>query len=380
MKKLLIRNLVLTFVCFLTACTTDKSSVAVIENNQSIYYGRKSKLRFVKIQEEQSVSDIAREYKVPIKEVTRLNGLNSHDIVRTGQTLKIPMGIYYLVKENDTLENIARIHDIDLKVLAQANSLSPASEIRAGDYIKIPETTSTFVETKEYQSVGFESSEVYNTEQPLESSGQSLETEEQQQTSNADQTSALNEPQQSGSSSQVLPTESYLDPKQAKVINESSIERKKKSAPKDLGALTAQKSVSVAPKSTKTAQFFKHKTPLNSPEFVWPVEGKVIKPYGNGNDGINIAANKGTPVKAASGGDVAYSGTQGGYGNLIILRHNNGYMSAYSHLDKILVKKGQIINKGAQIGTVGTSGNVLQTQPQLQFSIKKGNATINPNG
>jgi murein DD-endopeptidase MepM/ murein hydrolase activator NlpD len=55
-------------------------------------------------------------------------------------------------------------------------------------------------------------------------------------------------------------------------------------------------------------------------------------------------------------------------------------MSAYAHLDKILVKKGQLVSKGVQIGTVGTSGNVLQTQPQLKFSMKKGNATINPDG
>jgi murein DD-endopeptidase MepM/ murein hydrolase activator NlpD len=376
-----IKNLALLLVCFLTACTTDRSGPVVVENNQSIYYGKKSKLKFIEIQEEQSVSDIAKNYKVPIKEITRLNALNSYDIVRVGQVIKMPLGSYYLVRENDTLENVARVNDVDLKVLAQANHLSVTSEIRTGDYIKIPETTSAFVESKEYSPVDFESSEIHNPEQPLDENQPPIEAQQQQlegaQLPNQDQ-------KESNVTEESIPTtvaESYLDPKRAKVANTTSgTEVKKSRGPKDLGALTAKNSVSVAPQPTKPVQFFKNKMPLNSQEFIWPVEGKVMKPYGNGNDGINIAAAKGTPIKATAGGDVAYAGAQEGYGNLVILKHNEGYMSAYAHLDKILVKKGQLVSKGVQIGTVGTSGNVLQTQPQLKFSMKKGNATINPDG
>ena len=138
--------------------------------------------------------------------------------------------------------------------------------------------------------------------------------------------------------------------------------------------------MSVAHKPKVSSKFFKNDTPINSKDFIWPVYGKVIKKYGDHdgkfNEGINIVANKGTNIKAAAKGQVAYTGTQKGYGNLIIIRHNNGYMTAYAHIDKILVKKGQIINKGIQIATVGSSGNV--DQPQLQFSMKKGNHTINP--
>jgi murein DD-endopeptidase MepM/ murein hydrolase activator NlpD len=118
------------------------------------------------------------------------------------------------------------------------------------------------------------------------------------------------------------------------------------------------------------------------PTFRWPVRGKVIAGYGaktNGksNDGINLAVPEGTPVKAAEDGVVAYSGNElKGYGNLILIRHANGYVTAYAHASELLVKRGDTIKRGQVIAKSGQSGEV--TSPQLHFEIRKGSAPVDP--
>ena len=102
------------------------------------------------------------------------------------------------------------------------------------------------------------------------------------------------------------------------------------------------------------------------PTFRWPVRGKVITSYGaktNGkaNDGINLAVPEGTPVKAAEDGVVAYSGNElKGYGNLVLVRHANGYVTAYAHASELLVKRGDTIKRGQIIAKSGQSGEVAR--------------------
>jgi murein DD-endopeptidase MepM/ murein hydrolase activator NlpD len=118
------------------------------------------------------------------------------------------------------------------------------------------------------------------------------------------------------------------------------------------------------------------------PTFRWPVRGKVITGYGaktNGkaNDGINLAVPEGTPVKAAEDGVVAYSGNElKGYGNLILIRHANGYVTAYAHASELLVKRGETIKRGQVIAKSGQSGEV--GSPQLHFEIRKGSSPVDP--
>jgi murein DD-endopeptidase MepM/ murein hydrolase activator NlpD len=118
------------------------------------------------------------------------------------------------------------------------------------------------------------------------------------------------------------------------------------------------------------------------PTFRWPVRGKVITTYGaktNGksNDGINLAVPEGTPVKAAEDGVVAYSGNElKGYGNLILVRHANGYVTAYAHASELLVKRGDTIKRGQVIAKSGQSGEV--GSPQLHFEIRKGSSPVDP--
>ena len=118
------------------------------------------------------------------------------------------------------------------------------------------------------------------------------------------------------------------------------------------------------------------------PTFRWPVRGKVITSYGaktNGkaNDGINLAVPEGTPVKAAEDGVVAYSGNElKGYGNLVLVRHANGYVTAYAHASELLVKRGDTIKRGQIIAKSGQSGEV--GSPQLHFEIRKGSTPVDP--
>lgn len=116
--------------------------------------------------------------------------------------------------------------------------------------------------------------------------------------------------------------------------------------------------------------------------FAWPVRGPILsdygpKPDGLRNDGINIGAAKGTPVKAADNGIVAYAGNQlRAFGNLVLIRHDGGLVTVYGHLDSMSVEQGQRVTKGQAIGTVGQTGNVRS--PQLHFGLRKGETPLNP--
>lgn len=113
-------------------------------------------------------------------------------------------------------------------------------------------------------------------------------------------------------------------------------------------------------------------------DFRWPARGRVIAGFGtSGNEGINISVPEGTPVKAAEGGTVAYAGSElKGYGNLVLIRHDNGYVSAYAHNDEITVKRGDKVRRGQVVAKSGRTGNV--NAPQLHFEIRKGSNPVDP--
>ena len=117
-----------------------------------------------------------------------------------------------------------------------------------------------------------------------------------------------------------------------------------------------------------------------NPEFRWPARGRIIQGFkAGGNDGINIAVPEGTSVKAAEGGVVAYAGSElKGYGNLVLIRHPNGFVSAYANNGDIEVKRGDNVKRGQTIAKSGQSGNV--SSPQLHFELRKGATPVDPTG
>ena len=144
-------------------------------------------------------------------------------------------------------------------------------------------------------------------------------------------------------------------------------------APAKIKTAVAQKAVVAAlPKPEKRS----------SSRFRWPVSGRVIseygkKPDGRRNDGLNVAVPPGTVVKASENGVVAYAGNGlKSYGNLILIKHDGGWVTAYAHNGSILVKKGDKVRRGQAIARSGQTGDV--TKPQLHFEIRRGALAVNP--
>lgn len=116
--------------------------------------------------------------------------------------------------------------------------------------------------------------------------------------------------------------------------------------------------------------------------FRWPVRGRIIsafgtKPNGERNDGINLAVPEGTSVKAVEAGTVIYAGNElEGYGNLVLIRHADGWVSAYAHNNDLVVRRGDSIRRGQTIGHAGMTGSV--TSPQVHFELRQGAKPVNP--
>ena len=122
--------------------------------------------------------------------------------------------------------------------------------------------------------------------------------------------------------------------------------------------------------------------PPREGRFTWPVRGQVLTrfgPTGRGlhNDGINIAAPKGASVVAAEAGIVAYAGNElRGFGNLLLIKHADGWVTAYAHNEQLLVRRGDRIRRGQPIARVGQTGNV--GEPQLHFELRRGTRAVDP--
>ncbi len=146
-------------------------------------------------------------------------------------------------------------------------------------------------------------------------------------------------------------------------------------------AKAPNKAQTSASRVSSTAQL-PNPEPLSGNSFRWPVKGRVIsgfgtKPDGGHNDGINISVPQGTPVKAAENGVVAYAGNElKGYGNLVLVRHANNWVSAYANNEELLVKRGEKVSRGQVIAKAGATGSA--TQPQVHFELRKGSRPVDP--
>jgi murein DD-endopeptidase MepM/ murein hydrolase activator NlpD len=158
-------------------------------------------------------------------------------------------------------------------------------------------------------------------------------------------------------------------------------------ANKDAASTKHPTSADMTPTATVHPQDSVATTPLTgqqadaagvAPEFRWPARGRIIQGFkSGGNDGINIAVPEGTSVKAAESGVVAYAGSElKGYGNLVLIRHPNGYVTAYANNGELDVKRGDTVKRGQIIAKSGQSGNV--SSPQLHFELRKGSTPVDP--
>ncbi|MFK4522478.1 murein DD-endopeptidase MepM/ murein hydrolase activator NlpD [Bradyrhizobium japonicum] len=232
----------------------------------------------------------------------------------------------HFVNHGDTLASIARKNHISPVELARANGLAPSAKLKLGTRLTVPGAKTAAL------AVPVAAAPVAGTLQPVAVAP-----------APATKMAAVAAPVQSARLAQAT----------------ANVEEKAAEAP------------------AKAAE-----TTSALPTFRWPVRGKVVTSYGaktNGksNDGINLAVPEGTPVKAAEDGVVAYSGNElKGYGNLVLVRHSNGYVTAYAHASELMVKRGDTIKRGQVIAKSGQSGEVAS--PQLHFEIRKGSSPVDP--
>ncbi|GGI33493.1 LysM peptidoglycan-binding domain-containing M23 family metallopeptidase [Bradyrhizobium guangdongense] len=238
---------------------------------------------------------------------------------------------FHFVNHGDTLASIARKNHISAAELARANGLEPSAKLRLGTKLTVPGAKTAAVAAP-LAPAPVTAAPVAAALQPVAATPVP-----------ATKVAAVAGPAQSARLAQAT----------------TNIEEKPAEAP------------------AKAAE-----TTSSLPTFRWPVRGKVITSYGaktNGksNDGINVAVPEGTPIKAAEDGVVAYSGNElKGYGNLVLVRHSNGYVTAYAHASELLVKRGDSIKRGQVIAKSGQSGEVAS--PQLHFEIRKGSSPVDP--
>lgn len=295
-----------------------------------------------------TVYALSRRHRVPVSAIIRTNKLTPPYILQVGQRIQFPRGQQHRVQQGDTLYNIAQRYDVGLYELARLNGSEPPYTIKVGSILSIPNGNVT------RQTVSTAASPKSVPRKPSVSSIPSASPPPQSppQTANVPKAKPLPRPV----------AKPVVIPKQVPVGDKvAALPPKKPSVPGSR--------VSAPP-------------PKSGKGFVWPLKGRVVSNFGakDGglrNDGINIRAPRGTPVRAAENGVVAYAGNEiRGFGNLLLIKHSGGYVTAYAHNDALLVRRGQRVQRGQKISTVGATGTV--SNPQLHFEIRKGRRPQDP--
>lgn len=264
----------------------------------------------------ENLYNLSHRYDVPLRSIIDANHLDPPFQVAAGTKLDLPQERFHVVQPGDTLYGIARLYGVEVSTLASLNHLTAPYALRSGQTLFLPASV---------------------------------------------------EP-----------------PEKPAAVTEAAA-----SAPPKIetspSAAAATASTSATPTTAETAApppELVTPAPHGGGGFEWPVEGHVIEGYGTGangthNDGINIAVRAGEPVRAADGGVVAYAGNElRGYGNLVLIRHPGGYMTAYAHNGQILVKRGDVVKRGQEIAKAGATGAV--DSPQLHFEIRQGTHALDP--
>ncbi len=250
--------------------------------------------------------------------IARANDLTAPFAVRAGQRLKIPGGRYHLVRQGESGVAIARAYAVRWSELVALNQLQEPYILRNGQRLVLPSSG--------------------------EVAGRSVERRAQAFQLDIDDLVTGSEPAIAVDAAPARPTRSVRHP------------------------VPTQQAVA------EPARF--------AGRFDWPLRGDILGrfgPAGDGrrNDGINIAADRGDPIHAAADGVVAYAGSAiAVYGGLILIKHGDGWITAYGHAEQILVTRGQAVKRGDVIARAGATGSV--NKPQLHFEIRDRRTPVDP--
>lgn len=303
---------------------------------------------------------ISNRYKIEMRDIAAVNNLQAPFKLSAGQRLRLPPPQQYRVRAGDTLYEISRLFNTDTSAVARQNNLQAPYKLIAGQVLRMPSMNAaeqlaaprmSNAQLAQAGASGSRSQPVGRTAQagyPVHNPEHVLR--------------APNAPSQSGAQSGASGSQSRPEAE----LNIATL------PPLEKDPVSRPVKISATPPARAAGKFLQ------------PVEGKIISGYGpkaDGlhNDGINIQAARGTPVKAAENGVVVYVGNElKGSGNLILIRHDGGYFTAYAHMEGFTVQRGATVQRGQIIGRVGSTGAV--SSPQLHFELRKGAQAIDPKG
>jgi murein DD-endopeptidase MepM/ murein hydrolase activator NlpD len=316
--------------------------------------------RAIAVEPKDTLYDISRRYSVNMRALIETNGLEPPYALSPGDTVYLPPPNVHVVEKSETLYSVSRRYNVDTRSLASLNQMSRPWTVWPGDELLLPPLARD------------QAREVAKKAAPV----------------------AASAPIKAATPS--APTLAATAPARREVVAAPSLKPPVGSSA-GAKAIDEDRPISLTPSPAERAQEVDPKPLLAPPpamskfttpavatgrDFIWPIAGKVLKGFGTGpdgtrNDGVNIAAARGAQVFAAAGGEVVYAGNElAGFGNLILLRHPGGWVTAYAHADALLVKEGDLVKQGQPIAAAGASGNAASSQ--VHFELRKGKEPVDP--
>ena len=341
------------------------------------------------VQPGDSIQSIATRYGTTVEAVAAQNGIQQPYYINVGQRLVIPQPDTYVVRQGDTINDIARVHGVSPAELARINGIAAPYPVQVGQTLRFPQSTaqgsvpigtapSSPVQTAALPPPDAGGVPVVGAAVPgapivAPSAVPGSATGAPLPLVGAPQIGA---PQVGAPQADPTPGQGVTQPVPAPQFDTAALPPA--GAASDLPP-APQVDVPAAPATPSVGTG--GLPALSGSGFMRPVDGSVLTRFGEGspvpNDGINIAAPAGTPILAAEAGVVAYVGQNiDVFGNLVLVRHADGWVTAYGHAEAILVGEGDTVTRGQVIGRVGHTGSV--TVPQLHFELRRGTEPVDP--
>jgi murein DD-endopeptidase MepM/ murein hydrolase activator NlpD len=326
------------------------------------------------VQRGETLYQVSRCNKVPIRALIDANHLEPPYVLQAGQKLVIPHPQTHTVAAGETLYGIARKNGVDVSALVRENGLNPPYNVFVGQTLIMPGKVATAASAPTVQASPREIQQVESLPPQTHPSAAASATLEPAPTT-VPMTMPMPTP----------PPASKIAPAQPKTAETPAETPVPTPSPEKVAAIPSAREAPAkeAPKAETSAE---EETPVAIPtgksRFIWPVKGKVLSEFGSKsgglfNDGINIAVPAGTDVRAADSGVVVYAGNEiRGFGNLVLIKHPNGWMTAYAHNEQLLVHRGEQVQRGQAIAKSGSTGTV--SMPQLHFEIRRGSRAVDP--
>jgi murein DD-endopeptidase MepM/ murein hydrolase activator NlpD len=311
--------------------------------------------RAVEIQPSDTLYDISRRYSVNMRALIETNALEPPYALDVGGTIYLPPPNLHVVEAGETLYAVSRRYNVDTRSLALLNGIARPFTVWPGDELLLPPLARDQAREPARPALAPPppASLVVAEAKPLQ--------------------------QQASAPAAVKPPTT-----RPPVANPPTRALPSQDGPISLVGTAATTAIVAPwpPPPPPSPQQAKSTPSTASGEFIWPVLGRVLKGYGPGsdgsrNDGINIAAAKGAELRASAGGEVVYAGNElAGFGNLILIRHPGGWVTAYAHCDTMAVSEGDLVRQAQVIGTAGSTGNA--GAPQVHFELRKGKEPVDP--